>query len=98
MNVGSLSIRTRILTTLLVLAGSLIVVGALGLYGMHGAVEHLDDMYERRVLVMSELGDLKERELERETLVAMTVLADSPEVVAKFKAARILARDEAERL
>jgi methyl-accepting chemotaxis protein len=98
MGFASLSIRTRILTTLLVLAASLLIVGGFGLYGMHGAVEHLEDMYQGRVLVMADLGDLKERELERETMVAMAVLADTPETVAKYKAARIHARDEATRL
>jgi methyl-accepting chemotaxis protein len=88
MNFGSLSIRSRIVTTVLVLATSMLIVGGLGLYGMNGIVDDLDDMYTKRVLVMGELGDLKARELDRQTLVAMTVLADSPDQVAKFLALR----------
>ena len=61
MNFGSLSIRTRIVSTLLVLAVSLVVVGGLGLYGMNGVVDDLDDMYNRRVVVMNEVRSLAQR-------------------------------------
>jgi methyl-accepting chemotaxis protein len=98
MNFGSLTIRARILVTLLVLAMSMLIVGGLGLYGMSTVVGHLDDMYNRRVLVMSDLGELKSRELDRQTLIAMSVLADTPEAIAKFKAARTAARAETDRL
>ncbi len=84
--------------TLLVLATSMLIVGGLGLYGMNGIVDDLDDMYQRRVLVMGELGDLKARELDRQTLVAMTVLADSPAEVAKFLALRQENKAEATRM
>jgi methyl-accepting chemotaxis protein len=98
MNFGSLSIRARIIATLLVLVTSMLVVGGLGLSGMNGVVEDLDDMYQRRVLGIGELGELKALELDRQTLVAMTVLADDPAVVAKFKTLRHEAAAESERL
>jgi methyl-accepting chemotaxis protein len=98
MNLGSLSIRGRILATLAVLATSLLIVGGLGLSGMQGVVGHLDGMYERRVLVMSDLGDLKAQELDRQTLIAMSVLAQTPDAVARFKTASKAAAEEADRL
>ena len=66
MNFGSLSIRTRILATMLVLVASLLMIGGLGLYGMHGIVDDLDGMYNRRVLVTIDLGELKAKELDRQ--------------------------------
>jgi len=98
MSMGSLSIRGRILATLAVLAISMVIVGGLGLYGMQGVVEDLDDMYQRRVLVMNELGELKATELDRQALVSLMVLSDDPAQVAKIRTDRIATRDEASRL
>jgi methyl-accepting chemotaxis protein len=98
MNFGSLSIRARILTTLLVLAASMLIVGGLGLFGMHGVVDDLDDMYSRRVVVMKELGELKARELDRQMLTAMMVLSNDPQTIAKLKATRQENKDVAEAL
>jgi methyl-accepting chemotaxis protein-1 (serine sensor receptor) len=55
-------------------------------------------MYQRRVLGIGELGELKSVELDRQTLVAMAVLADDPAMIAKFKALRAESAAEAERL
>ena len=96
MNIGSLSIRARVLATIAVVAISLLFVGGLGLYGMNGVVEDLDDMYNRRVKIMSEMGELRAVELDRQTLVAMTVLADDADAVARFRAARKETKEEAE--
>ncbi|MDY6944761.1 MAG: methyl-accepting chemotaxis protein [Pseudomonadota bacterium] len=96
MSNGSLSIRTRLLTTMAVLAASLLIVGVLGLRGMSRVVADLDEMYNSRVMITAELGELKVRELNRQTLVAMTVLARDPESVARFKAARKDAKAAAE--
>jgi methyl-accepting chemotaxis protein len=84
MNFGSLSIRTRITGTLLVLALSMLVVGALGLHGMEGVLSDLDDMYNRRVLVMGDLGELRAREFDRQALTSLTVLADDPAKIAGY--------------
>jgi methyl-accepting chemotaxis protein-1 (serine sensor receptor) len=84
MNFGSLSIRTRIIATLLVLATSMVIVGGLGLKGMNGVIDDLDDMYQRRVLVMGDLGELRAREINRQALVSMTVLAEDPARIAGF--------------
>ncbi|WP_293865117.1 methyl-accepting chemotaxis protein [Steroidobacter sp.] len=88
MNFGSLSIRTRIVATLLVLVTSMLVVGGLGLYGMNGVVDDLDDMYNRRVVGVGNLGELKAKELDRQALISLTVLADDPAAIAKFKVLR----------
>jgi methyl-accepting chemotaxis protein-1 (serine sensor receptor) len=81
-----------------VLATSLLIVGVLGLRGMGHVVVDLDEMYNRRVIVTAELGELKARELHRQTLVAMTALAQDPEMVARFKATRKEAKAAAEEL
>ncbi|WP_129775070.1 methyl-accepting chemotaxis protein [Peristeroidobacter soli] len=88
MSFGSLSIRTRIIGTLLVLAASMVIVGSLGLYGMNGVIADLDDMYQRRVLVMGDLGELRARELDRQALVSLTVLADDPAAIARYNQQR----------
>jgi methyl-accepting chemotaxis protein len=88
MNFGSVSIRTRILMTMLVLATALLVVGGTGLHGMQGVVDDLEDMYQRRVLVAIALGELKAKELDRQALLSLSVLTDSSESAAKFQAAR----------
>ncbi|HEY0683124.1 MAG TPA: methyl-accepting chemotaxis protein [Steroidobacter sp.] len=98
MNFGSLSIRTRIVTTLVVLALSMLIVGGLGLYGMNGIVEDLDDMYNRRVVVAAELGELKAKQLERRAFIALMVLAEDPATAARYKTARLAAKAEAQRL
>jgi hypothetical protein len=73
MNLASLSIRARILLTLLLLATAMIVVGGLGLFGMGKTVGDLEDMYERRVRVVGTLGDLKATELDRQAMMSMSV-------------------------
>jgi methyl-accepting chemotaxis protein len=88
MNFGSLGIRARIIGTLLVLAASLLIVGSLGLSGMNSVVSDLDDMYQQRVLVMGELGELKARELDRQALISMTVLANDPAAIAHYQQLR----------
>ncbi|WP_116811868.1 methyl-accepting chemotaxis protein [Steroidobacter cummioxidans] len=98
MNLGSLSIRARIVGTLLVLATSLLIVGGLGLYGMNSIVNDLDDMYQRRVLVMGELGELKTKELDRQALVSLTVLANDPTTIAKYQQQLQQTKVEAARL
>ncbi len=98
MNFGSLSIRTRLVATLLILVSSLVVVGSLGLYGMNDIVNNLDDMYHRRVLIIAELGELKAIEADRHTLIAMTVLANEPAQIAAFKTLRAEARSKADQL
>jgi methyl-accepting chemotaxis protein-1 (serine sensor receptor) len=81
-----MSIRNRIFATLLVLAVALVIVGSLGLYGMNGLVAALDDMYERRVTAMKEMGDLESAELDRQVLASMTVFASDPAEKQKFRA------------
>ncbi|MBM0108372.1 MCP four helix bundle domain-containing protein [Steroidobacter sp. S1-65] len=98
MNSGSLSIRARIIVTLLVLAVSMLTVGGLGLYGMNGIVDDLDDMYERRVLVISGVGELKARELDRQALISLAVLADDPATRAHVKLERQQNKAEVDRL
>ncbi|MFC4308294.1 methyl-accepting chemotaxis protein [Steroidobacter flavus] len=98
MNFGSLSIRTRITGTLLLLAASMLVVGILGLHGMDGVVDDLEQMFSRRVVGVQQLGELKARELDRQALISLTVLADDPAAVAKFQGLRKDNKVEAERL
>ncbi len=98
MNFGSSSIRTRITVTLLLLAGSMLVVGVLGLHGMNGVVNDLEQMYSRRVVGVGQLGDLRTRELDRQALISLTVLADDPAAVARFKQLRNENKAEVERL
>ncbi len=98
MNFGSLSIRTRIVTTMLVLVTSMLIVGGLGLYGMNGIVDDLDQMYNRRVAIMAELGELKAAELDRQALISLSVLADDPAAIARFRQERMQATEETQRL
>jgi len=98
MNFGSLSIRSRILITVAVLATSLLVVGSLGLYGMNGIVDDLEQMFSRRVVGVHQLGELKSKELDRQALVSLNVLADEAAALTKIKALRSENRTEADRL
>src|SRR5688500_10081276 len=93
-----MTIRARILVTLLSLAIALLGVGFIGLHGMSGVVDDLNDMYQRRVVVMKELGDLKAAELDRQTLVAMSVLAQEPAEVARFRQLRQARKQETAKL
>jgi len=98
MTTANLTIRSRIIATTGLLGLAMLVIGTLGLKGMHDVVEDLDEMYNRRLTIMSELGDLKAEELNRQTLVAMTILADDPETIARFRTERKDAKSETERL
>ncbi|HMN44391.1 MAG TPA: methyl-accepting chemotaxis protein, partial [Povalibacter sp.] len=88
MNFTSLSIKTRIVATLILLAVSMLIVGWLGLRGMGGVVDDLDDMYERRVRVVGTLGELKTSELDRQAMLALNVLANEPARIQAIKAER----------
>ena len=98
MNFSSLSIKTRITATLVLLAISMIVVGVLGLQGMNGIVEDLDDMYERRVRVVGTLGDLRASELDRQALISLNVMADDPQRLQEIKSERTKAKARAKEL
>ena len=98
MSFGSLSIRTRITGTLLVLAASMVVVGVLGLHGMDGVIKDLDQMFTRRVVGVAQLGDLKARELDRQALISLSVLADEPAAVSRFQGLRKDNRAEVDRV
>jgi methyl-accepting chemotaxis protein len=98
MNSGFFGIRARLIATMAVLVVSLLIVGGLGLFGMQGIVDDLDDMYNRRVLVMNALGELRAGELDRQALLSLGVLAESPEAVAKFRVLRLHASAESDRL
>ena len=98
MNFGSVSIRTRVLATMLVLTASMLVIGVMGLYGMNGAVDDLEDMYQQRLIATSTLGEIKARELDRQTLVALGVLAEDPVAAEKFREERRANVAEIERL
>ncbi|HEY5754520.1 MAG TPA: methyl-accepting chemotaxis protein [Steroidobacter sp.] len=98
MNSGSLNIRTRIVVTVVVLVASLLVVGGLGLYGMNGVVDDLEQMFSRRVVGVHQLGELKTRELDRQALISLNVLADEPAAVSKIRGLRNENKAEAERL
>jgi methyl-accepting chemotaxis protein len=98
MNLSSLSIKTRIAATLILLVLSMLMVGVLGLRGMGGVVDDLDAMYERRVKVVGGLGDLKAEELDRQALISLMVLSDDPAAIAAIKRERLLGRDRASEL
>ena len=66
MKLNSLTIKTRIIVTLALLAISMVTVGTLGLFGMQGVLADLNEMYEHRVLVVGDLGDLQSSELQRQ--------------------------------
>jgi len=85
MKFTSMTIKTRIIVTLALLATSMVTVGALGLFGMQGVLSDLNDMYEKRVLVVGDLGDLQSSELQRQVLIGQAALADSPKKVEEFK-------------
>jgi methyl-accepting chemotaxis protein len=93
-----MTIRARIILNVTFLAVALLIVGFLGLYGMSGVVDDLNDMAERRVAIMKTLGDLKAAELDRQTLVAMTVLAEEPAEIAQFDKLRQERKSEAAKL
>ena len=95
---SSVSIRTRVVATMLVLVASMLVIGATGLYGMNTVVDDLEDMYQQRVVAMSTLGDIKARELDRQTDLAMAVLASDPATVEKFRSSSQSNKAEIERL
>ncbi|GFE83163.1 methyl-accepting chemotaxis protein [Steroidobacter agaridevorans] len=86
MNFGSLSIRARIIGTLVVLALSMLIVGSLGLYGMNGIVDDLEQMFSRRVVGAAQLGELKAKELDRQAMISLEVLADDPATVSRIQA------------
>jgi methyl-accepting chemotaxis protein len=93
-----MTIRSRIMINLSLLAVSLLIVGVLGLFEMKGIVDDLDAMYEDRVVPMKSLGDLRAVELSRQTLVAMTVLADDPADLARLREQRAERKEESARL
>jgi methyl-accepting chemotaxis protein len=93
-----MTIRARILVNLSLLAVSLLIVGVLGLYDMKGLVYDLDVMYEDRVVPMKSLGDLRAMELSRQTLIAMTVLAEDPADIARLHELRMQRKDDSARL
>jgi methyl-accepting chemotaxis protein-1 (serine sensor receptor) len=93
-----MTIRARIILNVTFLAVALLIVGFLGLYGMNGIVDDLNDMAERRVAGMKTIGDLKAAELDRQTLVAMSVLAEQPADVAQFEKYRQERKSEATKL
>ncbi len=82
MKLLSLTIRTRIIVTLLLLAVSMVAVGGLGLFGMRGVLADLNDMYEQRVLVVGDLGDLHSSELQRQVLIGQAALAEPQQIEA----------------
>jgi methyl-accepting chemotaxis protein I, serine sensor receptor len=90
MSFASLSIRARIIFTLVLLATAMVVVGSLGLLGMSQTVTDLEDMYNRRVRVVGTLGDLKATELDRQAMVSMSVFAhDNATKASEVKAERM---------
>jgi hypothetical protein len=93
-----MTIRNRIFLTMLVLAVAMVSVGVVGLYGMNGIVDDLNDMYRHRVVAMKELGDLESADLDRQALVALSALSDNPSELAKFRSTRFQRRDEANKL
>ncbi|WP_129644881.1 methyl-accepting chemotaxis protein [Peristeroidobacter agariperforans] len=86
MNFGSLTIRARIISTLVVLALSMLIVGSLGLYGMNAIVDDLEQMFSRRVVGAAQLGELKAKELDRQAMISLEVLADDPVAVSRIQA------------
>jgi methyl-accepting chemotaxis protein len=88
MNVSAFSIRTRIIFTLLLLAVAMISVGSLGLYGMNSVVRDLEEMYEHRVRVVGNLGELRAAELDQQAMIALAVLANDPSKIAAINAER----------
>jgi methyl-accepting chemotaxis protein-1 (serine sensor receptor) len=90
-----MTIRFRLLATMFVLSVVLLLVGGVGLYGMNGIVDDLNDMYERRVVGVKELGDVKALDLDRQALVALSVVSEDPQEVARFRQLRYTRRDEA---
>jgi methyl-accepting chemotaxis protein len=94
MKLPSFNIRTQITVTLLVLGVSLLVVGSLGLYGMQTVLNDLDGMYEKRVLVVGDLGDVQSSELQRQNLISLAALATDPEEIQQFQAKMKEAEDQ----
>jgi methyl-accepting chemotaxis protein-1 (serine sensor receptor) len=95
MTFKNLTIKTRIVATLVLLTTAMLGVGFLGLRGMGGVVEDLDAMFERRVKVVDMLGELSTAELEREAIVSRMVLSRDPAVAAQIQVERHAARDRA---
>ena len=93
-----LTIRLRLILTLLLSASSLLIVGFLGVRGMNGVVEDLDEMHARRVQIAGKLGNLKAAELDRQNLVAMTALAPDAASVQKLRQLRFQATSDTTRL
>jgi methyl-accepting chemotaxis protein-1 (serine sensor receptor) len=96
MKFTSLTIKTRIILTLTLLATSMVTVGALGLFGMQGVLKDLNNMYEKRVLVVGDLGDLQSSELQRQVLVGQAALADNPKKIDELKSSLADAESQAD--
>ena len=96
MKLNSLTIKTRIIVTLALLAISMVTVGTLGLFGMQGVLSDLNEMYEHRVLVVGDLGDLQSSEMQRQVLMGQAALADNPKKVEEFKSQLADAESQAE--
>jgi methyl-accepting chemotaxis protein-1 (serine sensor receptor) len=94
----SLTLKARIVATLVLLTSAMVGIGFLGLRGMSGIVEDLDAMFERRVKVVDMLGELMTAELERQAIVSLMALSRDPAYAAQMKVQRQAARDRATEL
>ncbi len=81
---NNLKISTRLLLLLAVLSALLIVIGAIGLFGINKSNAALKTVYEDRTMPMAQLAQIQYLQIRSRLVISNTLLTPTPEQITKY--------------
>jgi methyl-accepting chemotaxis protein-1 (serine sensor receptor) len=80
----NLSIKSRLVYVIALLAMSLVGVGALGMKGMFDANRSLKGLYEDRTVALEQISDIQALLLRNRLVISNTIIEPKPELIKKY--------------